>query len=118
MDMDGRITGARIRMLRKSHGMTQEMLAEAADMSVNYLSNVENGHDICGTRRLLAIANALEASMDYLLADNLAYNRLEKKSEPFEALMNEIARMDAAEQRHLLRYIRLLQQERQEDAPE
>lgn len=109
--MDGRITGERIRKLRRARGMTQEMLAEAADISVNYLSNIENGHDICGTRRLLAIANILEASMDYLLADNLAYNRLEQKSEPFEALMNEIARMDAAAQKRLLRYIRFLQEE-------
>lgn len=91
--------------------MTQEKLAEAADMSVNYLSNVENGHDVCGTRRLLAIANALEASMDYLLADNLVYNRLEQKSEPFEELMGEIARMEPARQRQLLRYIRFVLQE-------
>ena len=109
--MDGRITGERIQKLRRARGMTQENLAEAVNISVNYLSNIENGHDICGTRRLLDIANALEASMDYLLADNLAYNRLERKNEPLEALTNEIVRMDAAAQKRLLRYIRFLQQE-------
>ena len=105
------MTGERIQKLRKARGLTQEKLAEAADMSVNYLSNVENGHDVCGTRRLLAIANTLEASMDYLLADNLVYNRLEQKSETFEALVGEIARMDDARQKHLLRYIRFVLQE-------
>lgn len=105
------MTGERIQKLRKARGMTQEKLAEAAEMSVNYLSNVENGHDICGTRRLLAIANALEASMDYLLADNLVYNRLEQRSETFEELTGEIARMEPARQEHLLRYIRFLLQE-------
>lgn len=104
--MDGKITGERIRKMRLLRGMTQEKLAEAAEMSVNYLSNVENGHDICGTQRLLAIANVLQASMDYLLADNLVYNQLEKKGEPYEALLQEIARMDEAEQTHLLKYIR------------
>lgn len=109
--MDGRMTGERIQKLRKARGMTQEKLAEAAGMSVNYLSNIENGHDVCGTRRLLAIANALEASMDYLLADNLVYNLLEQKSESFEALVGEITRMDAAQQKQLLRYIRFVLQE-------
>ncbi len=109
--MDGRITGECIRSLRKARDLTQENLAEAADISVNYLSNIENGHDICGTRRLLAIANILEASMDYLLADNLAYNRLRQKNEPLEALMQEIVRMDAAEQKRLLRYIRFMREE-------
>lgn len=36
--MDGRITGERIRSLRKARDLTQENLAEAADISVNYLS--------------------------------------------------------------------------------
>lgn len=49
--------------------------------------------------------------MDYLLADNLAYNRLRQKNEPLEALMQEIVRMDAAEQKRLLRYIRFMREE-------
>lgn len=105
------MTGERIQKLRKARGITQEKLAEAAEMSVNYLSNVENGHDICGTRRLLAIANALEASMDYLLADNLVYNRLEQRSGTFEELTGEIARLEPARQEQLLRYIRFVLQE-------
>lgn len=105
------MTGERIQKLRKARGLTQEKLAEAAEMSVNYLSNVENGHDICGTRRLLAIANTLEASMDYLLADNLVYNRKEQRSEVFEELTGEIARLDPARQEQLLRYIRFVLRE-------
>lgn len=105
------MTGERIQKLRRARGLTQEKLAEAAEMSVNYLSNVENGHDICGTRRLLAIANTLEASMDYLLADNLVYNRLEQRSEVFEELTGEIARLDPARQEQLLRYIRFVLRE-------
>ncbi|MFQ6094469.1 MAG: helix-turn-helix domain-containing protein [bacterium] len=35
--------GRRIRVLRKRIGMTQEQLAEAADISVDFLSLVERG---------------------------------------------------------------------------
>ena len=109
--MDGKIIGQRIQALRKSQGITQEKLAEAAEMSVNYLSNIENGHDICGTHRLLLIANTLHASMDYLLGDNLLYNRLPYQGETYEALLHAILRMDADEQARLLKYIRFTQQE-------
>jgi len=46
--------------------MLQKDLAEAADVSVGYLSEVENGHRTPGAEVLLRIANALGASLDYL----------------------------------------------------
>ncbi|MBC5580800.1 helix-turn-helix transcriptional regulator [Anaerofilum sp. BX8] len=45
-------------------------------MSVNYLSNIETGRDICSTVLLLGIANLLNTSIDYILGDNLNYNKM------------------------------------------
>jgi transcriptional regulator with XRE-family HTH domain len=46
--------------------MLQRDLADAAEISVGYLSEVENGHRTPGAEILLRIANALGASLDYL----------------------------------------------------
>ena len=39
--MDKMFIGDRIREVRKSKGLTQEQLAEKADMSVNFLGEIE-----------------------------------------------------------------------------
>ena len=72
--IDTKGIGRRIQKLRKEKGLTQEQVAEILDMSVNYLSNIETGRDICSTVLLLGIANLLDASIDYILGDNLKYS--------------------------------------------
>lgn len=60
-------TGERIRHIREKHGMTQDQLAEAAGISKGFLSDVENNNKNISSQALLRIANALGASVDYLL---------------------------------------------------
>ena len=59
--------GERIRDIREKRGMTQDKLAEAADISKSFLSEIENDKRNVGAQILLRIANALGASVDYLL---------------------------------------------------
>ncbi|MCI0392346.1 MAG: helix-turn-helix transcriptional regulator [Acidobacteria bacterium] len=47
--------------------MTQDQLAEAAGISKGFLSDVENNNKNISSQALLRIANALGASVDYLL---------------------------------------------------
>lgn len=51
--------GRRIRVLRKRKGMTQEQLAEAADISVDFLSLVERGVNAPSFTTLERLADAL-----------------------------------------------------------
>ena len=51
--------GKRIRTLRKRNGMTQEQLAEAADISVDFLSLVERGVNAPSFATLGRLADAL-----------------------------------------------------------
>jgi transcriptional regulator with XRE-family HTH domain len=60
-------TGDRIREIREKRKMTQDQLAEAADISKGFLSDVENGKRNIGSQGLLRIANSLGASIEYLL---------------------------------------------------
>lgn len=59
--------GTRITDLRERRGWTQKKLSEEARLSVTFLSEVENGKRNIGSESLLRIADALGASLDFLL---------------------------------------------------
>lgn len=60
-------TGDRIKDIRTKKGMTQDQLCEKAHISKGFLSDIENDKRNIGSQKLLEIANALGASVDYLL---------------------------------------------------
>ena len=59
--------GDRIREIREGRKLTQDQLAEKTSISKGFLSDVENGKRNVSSEYLLRIANALNASVDYLL---------------------------------------------------
>ena len=63
-----KLLGNRIKQERQSRGLTQEQLAEKADISLNFMSLIENGKNM-SVQTLVNIANALGVSVDYLLSD-------------------------------------------------
>ena len=66
--MDIHKVGQRIRALRLEQGLTQEALAEAAELSVPYLSHIERGAKKASLEALIQIAIALQVTVDRLLA--------------------------------------------------
>lgn len=60
-------TGDRIREIREAKGLTQDQLSELAGLSKGFLSDVEHNNKNLSSQGLLRIANALGASVDYLL---------------------------------------------------
>ena len=63
--------GKRIREARTKQGITQEMLAQKAKITIQYLSNIENAHAKASLATIVKLANALETGVDALLCDNL-----------------------------------------------
>ena len=61
--------GQRIRKFRKLRKLTQEALSEAADLSPSYLSHIENGSKKLSLEALIRIAEAIDVSVDHLLAN-------------------------------------------------
>lgn len=72
--MDYKTVGSRIRTLRHTYGMTQESLAERAQISLQFLSKLECGRCGAGLDVFVRIANALGATMDELLGENITVN--------------------------------------------
>ena len=60
-------TGDRIRELRDRQGWTQEKLAQESGISKGFLSDVESNKRNISSEYVLRIANALGASLDYLV---------------------------------------------------
>ena len=61
--------GMRIHEVRKAKGMTQEVLAERADISLSCVSRLESGKMMVSVTKLIEIANALNVGIDELLCD-------------------------------------------------
>ena len=53
------IVGANIRRLRKAKGLTQEKLAQEADMAMRYVAGVERGEENPSLRFLVKMAEVL-----------------------------------------------------------
>ena len=69
MGTDLQDIGNRIRKARLSRHITQQQLAEAADISLSFLSNIENGRQCMNIRTFIAISEALNVSADWLIHD-------------------------------------------------
>jgi transcriptional regulator with XRE-family HTH domain len=59
--------GKRLAAIRERRGLKQTDLAERAGLSAAFISEIENGHRNVSSEKLLRLANALGASIDYLL---------------------------------------------------
>ncbi len=71
MAMDYTDMGRRVRKQRTQMGWTQEALAERVNVSTSFIGHVERGTRKASLETLVAIANALNVSLDYLLASSM-----------------------------------------------
>ena len=67
MDLEPTSLGGRVRDCREKRGWTQKELASSAEISVTFLSELENNHRAPGAGVLLRLADALGVSLDYLV---------------------------------------------------
>ena len=72
--MDYYLFGQKIRKLRNLHHMSQAKLAELIDVSTNYIGQIERGDRKPSLETVVALCNALNTNMDYLLSDSLTLN--------------------------------------------
>lgn len=71
MHIDYAAIGTRIRELRRARGWTQARLAELSGIEPSNLSHIERAATKLSLPTLVAIANALEVSLDELVCGSL-----------------------------------------------
>ncbi len=67
MDQQLQEIGARLKQARLAKNLTQSQLAEAADISVSFLSNLEQGRQAMNIKTLTSLLDILNISADWLL---------------------------------------------------
>jgi len=65
--MDFTQLGKRIAKRRKVLNLTQDDVAEATELSNNFISNIENNHSIPSVETLMKICKVLNTTPDYFL---------------------------------------------------
>jgi transcriptional regulator with XRE-family HTH domain len=65
--------GARVRAERRRLDLTQEKLAEMADISESFMGHIERGGRTLSIETLAKIANALNLSIEYILCGEFNY---------------------------------------------
>lgn len=63
--------GKRIRNIRIKQNISQEKLAEIADLSTAHISHIETGNTKLSLPTIIKIANALSVSVNVLLCDSV-----------------------------------------------
>ena len=65
-----KIIGLRIKEFRKKRNMTQEQLAEKANLHTTFIAHIERGKKVCSIKSLQKIAVALNIPVFVLLQEN------------------------------------------------
>lgn len=73
MDLSNEAIGRRIRQVREERGYTREKLAELADISADFIWEIEAGRKSMKVQILGRIASALCVPTDYLIYGTMPY---------------------------------------------
>ncbi|MCL2202031.1 MAG: helix-turn-helix domain-containing protein [Oscillospiraceae bacterium] len=71
--IDYKELGKRIRAERRRQDLTQEKLAEMADISDSFLGHIERGGRTLSIETLAKLANALNLSIEYIVCGEFNY---------------------------------------------
>ncbi|MDD2972633.1 MAG: helix-turn-helix transcriptional regulator [Lachnospiraceae bacterium] len=108
MEVDYVSLGKRVRKERKRNGMTQEELAEKVSISIKHIGSIERAESIPSVQVLVALANELKVTLDYLLYDSLS-----QRQKVYETQILGIIQKESEEfSKHILGYIQFLLEER------
>ena len=103
-EINYKMLGLKIKEIRISRGLTQDNLAEMVRCNTSHISNIENNHTKVSLNVLLAITNALNPSIDFLLSDQYENSSLALDNEILRALKN----CDNEKKQKILKMIEIL----------
>lgn len=96
--------GIKIKKMRQSEGLTQDKLAGIVGCNTSHISNIENNYTKVSLNLLLAIANVLNTSIDYLLAEQYDNSVSALDHEILSAIKN----LDTEKKEKILKIIKIL----------
>lgn len=104
-ELDFAKIGKKIKETRISRHLTQEYVANATDVNTSHISNIENNRVKVSLSTLVQICNALDTTVDYILADE--YNQPSIVIE--HEILKELQNCSPETQKQILKIIKALQ---------
>lgn len=68
-DLNFKHIGEKLKKIRISKNLTQEYIANIADVNTSHISNIENNRVKVSLTTLVQICNALNVTVDYILSE-------------------------------------------------
>lgn len=99
--------GERIRDQRMRIGLSQDELAERIDRATKYCSDIERG--ICGmsVETMLAIADNLDMSLDYMMFGEATEDELERQKHDENILIHLLSKCTNRQRDYAIRLLKL-----------
>ena len=95
----------KLKELRISKNLTQEYVANMADVNVSHISNIENNRDKISLQTLVHVCNALDTTVDYVLFDEYEHPASVLETE----ILHEVHLCTPETQKQILKIIKALQ---------
>lgn len=95
----------KLKEIRISKGLTQEYVANMADVNTSHISNIENNRVKVSLNTLVQICNALDTTVDYVLSDEYRNS----SSALDQNILNELQKCNKDTKERLLKIIQILQ---------
>lgn len=96
--------GQNLREIRLSKNLTQEYIANQADVNTSHISNIENNRVKISLSTLIHICNALDVTIDYVLAEEYG----DTSSVLEQEILHELHHCDNKTKKQLLQIINIL----------
>lgn len=96
--------GKKIKEIRLSKNLTQEYIANMADVNTSHISNIENNRVKISLPTLVHICNALDVTVDYVLSDEY----LSPSTALDQAILHELDSCDKDTKERILKIIQIL----------
>lgn len=101
-----KLVGERIRKKRKQIGLTQQELAKQIHRAYKYYQDIERGTCGMSIETMLALANTLHISLDYLIyGDEIELLEKEMEDRKFQRIVNVLRENGVQQKEDILRII-------------
>lgn len=97
--------GRKIKEIRLAKGLTQEYVATIADVNTSHISNIENNRVKISLPTLVYVCNALDTTIDYILADEYDHSSSVLEQE----ILRELHSCTDQTKKQILEIIKILQ---------
>lgn len=104
-EIDFEKIGRKLKEIRLSKGLTQEYVANAADVNTSHISNIENNRVRISLPTLVYVCNALNVTIDYVLSDEY----LDTSSVLDEEILRHLQICPVKTKKQILQIIQILQ---------